>query len=73
MANWHNAVEHRTGLLWPDRVHPRPAGARLYARVVAAAVQATRPVTALTHATPPGQPARWAGLAGPAGPGRVRQ
>jgi peptidoglycan/LPS O-acetylase OafA/YrhL len=73
MANWHNAIEHRTRLLWPDRVHPRPAGARLYARVVAAAVQATRPVAALTHATAPGQPARSPGPAVPAGPRTVRQ
>ena len=39
LANWHAVIEHRTGLLWPDEVHPRPAGARLYARVVARAVR----------------------------------
>jgi hypothetical protein len=55
MADWHNAIEHRAGLLWPDGVHPRPAGARLYARVVAAAIQATRLVTALAPATMPGK------------------
>ena len=73
MADWHHAIEHRTGLLWPDGVHPRPAGARLYARVVAAAVQATRLITALTHATMPGQPAPLPGPAVPAGAGRLRQ
>jgi peptidoglycan/LPS O-acetylase OafA/YrhL len=42
LADWRQAIESRTGLLWADRVHPRPPGARLYARVVAAAVQATQ-------------------------------
>ena len=41
LANWHATIAHRTGLLWGDGVHPRPPGARLYAKVVAAAVQAT--------------------------------
>jgi peptidoglycan/LPS O-acetylase OafA/YrhL len=39
LANWAAAIEHRTYLLWGDGVHPRPPGARLYARVVTAAVQ----------------------------------
>ncbi len=64
MANWHNAIEHRTGLLWPDGVHPRPAGARLYARVVTAAIQSTRPVTALIQVIAPGRTA---------GPGTMHQ
>jgi peptidoglycan/LPS O-acetylase OafA/YrhL len=42
LANWQAAISHRTRLLWGDRVHPRPRGARLYARVVASAVQATQ-------------------------------
>ena len=42
MANWFATIEHRTSLLWPDEVHPQPSGARLYARMVAAAVQAAR-------------------------------
>ena len=42
MANWFATIEHRTGLLWPDEVHPQPGGARLYARLVAAAVRAAR-------------------------------
>src|SRR5262249_28577872 len=46
LADWLATIAPRTGLLWGDGVHPRPAGARLYAGVVAAAVQATRPATA---------------------------
>ena len=42
LANWFATIEHRTGLLWDDDVHPRPPGAALYARMVATAVQATR-------------------------------
>ena len=41
LANWHAAIEHHTDLLWDDDVHPRPSGAPLYARTVAAAVQST--------------------------------
>ena len=40
LANWHATIAHRANLLWGDGVHPRPPGARLYANVVAAAVQA---------------------------------
>ena len=43
LANWNQAIRHRTNLLWPDRIHPQPAGARLYARVVLAAVRADLP------------------------------
>jgi len=71
MANWHVAIEHRTWLLWPDGVHPRPPGARLYARVVVAAIQATQPATALAHGSARGYPARAQTWAGPAGPGRM--
>jgi lysophospholipase L1-like esterase len=39
LADWHQAIEGRTYLLWPDGIHPRPAGAKLYARVVLAAIQ----------------------------------
>ena len=42
LANWFATIEHRTGLLWDDEVHPRPQGATLYARMVATAVQAAR-------------------------------
>ena len=40
LADWHQAIAGRTSLLWPDGIHPRPAGARLYARVVLAAIKA---------------------------------
>jgi hypothetical protein len=40
LANWHAAIAARPTLLWPDGIHPRPAGARLYARVVRAAIKA---------------------------------
>jgi len=40
LASWHQAIAARPALLWPDGIHPRPAGARLYARVVVAAIKA---------------------------------
>jgi peptidoglycan/LPS O-acetylase OafA/YrhL len=43
LANWHQAIAKHTRLLWPDGIHPRPSGARLYAHVVLAAVQAELP------------------------------
>jgi hypothetical protein len=43
LADWHQAIAARPGLLWPDRIHPRPDGARLYARVVLAAIRAGMP------------------------------
>ncbi len=41
LANWCATIEDRTSLLWGDRVHPRPAGAQLYAQMVVAAVRAS--------------------------------
>jgi peptidoglycan/LPS O-acetylase OafA/YrhL len=43
LANWRQAIAGHTGLLWPDGIHPQPSGAKLYARVVLAAVQADLP------------------------------
>ena len=40
LANWHQAIAAHTYLLWPDGIHPQPSGAKLYARVVLAAIQA---------------------------------
>lgn len=40
LADWHQAIAARPALLWPDGIHPRPAGARLYARTVLAAIKA---------------------------------
>ncbi len=39
LANWVMTIRNRTGLLWGDGVHPRPAGGVVYARMVAAAVR----------------------------------
>ena len=46
VAGWHQAITGHTGLLWPDGIHPQPSGARLYARVVLAAVQDDLPAVA---------------------------
>jgi hypothetical protein len=43
LANWYQAIVARPALLWPDGIHPRPAGARLYARVVLAAIKVGLP------------------------------
>jgi len=48
LADWHAAIAGHTGLLWPDGIHPQPSGAKVYARVVLAAVAAELP-----HAPPP--------------------
>jgi len=53
LADWHAAIGGHTGLLWPDGIHPRPSGAKVYARIVLAAIAAQLP-----HAAAPlcGQP-----------------
>ena len=43
LADWHAAIADHTSLLWPDGIHPQPSGAKLYARVVLAAIQAQLP------------------------------
>jgi peptidoglycan/LPS O-acetylase OafA/YrhL len=48
LADWHAAIAGHTGLLWPDGIHPQPSGAKVYARVVLAAIQSQLP-----HAPPP--------------------
>jgi hypothetical protein len=59
IANWYTTIRDRTGLLWEDGVHPQPAGAVLYARMVAAAVrQAAIRIESLVPARQPGVPAR---------------
>jgi peptidoglycan/LPS O-acetylase OafA/YrhL len=58
LANWHQAIAARPSLLWPDGIHPRPAGARLYARVVRAAIKA-----GLTSGQQPSCPASPSGSA----------
>jgi peptidoglycan/LPS O-acetylase OafA/YrhL len=46
LADWHAAITGHTALLWPDGIHPRPSGAKVYARVVLAAIQAGLPSAA---------------------------
>ena len=53
VANWFTTIGHRTGLLWPDGVHPQPGGAKLYARMVAAAVRAVRAADSGGSGRPP--------------------
>src|SRR5205807_5305220 len=54
LADWHHAIAARPALLWPDGIHPRPAGARLYARTVLAAIKAG-PASGQQPSCPPGQ------------------
>ncbi|HYB45955.1 MAG TPA: acyltransferase family protein [Streptosporangiaceae bacterium] len=67
LADWHRAIEDRTGLLWPDGIHPQPSGAKVYARVVLAAIQAQlSPAPAPTCAPPTSAPtARSGAVDGP--------
>jgi peptidoglycan/LPS O-acetylase OafA/YrhL/lysophospholipase L1-like esterase len=53
LANWYATIEYHTSLLWSDMVHPRPAGAPLYAQMVASAVQATHNIRAGKTPWPP--------------------
>jgi peptidoglycan/LPS O-acetylase OafA/YrhL len=39
LVDWHHAAATHPGLMYGDGVHPLPAGAAMYARLVAAAVQ----------------------------------
>ncbi len=73
LANWELAIAARTGLLWPDGIHPQPAGARLYAHVVLTAIQADlsrsqpascpqarlRPLRTVADSSPHGAPVRY--------------
>lgn len=45
LADWYDTIRNRTGLLWPDDVHPQLPGTTVYARMVYRAVQATRRVS----------------------------
>ncbi len=53
LANWFATIRNRTGLLWEDGVHPRPAGAGVYARMVAAAVGKAASLAGGSAATAP--------------------
>jgi peptidoglycan/LPS O-acetylase OafA/YrhL len=56
LANWDQAITGHTSLLWPDGIHPRPSGAKLYARVVLEAIQAE---LSRVQASPCQQPSRF--------------
>jgi lysophospholipase L1-like esterase len=43
LADWLATIGHHRSLLWGDGVHPRPPGARLYARMLVAAIEGNRP------------------------------
>ena len=53
LANWRQAIAPRPALFWPDGIHPRPRGARLYARVVLAAIKAGPSSRQLPTCPPP--------------------
>lgn len=38
LADWYDIIDHRTDLLWPDGIHPQPAGGIVYAQMLKAAV-----------------------------------
>jgi peptidoglycan/LPS O-acetylase OafA/YrhL len=52
LADWHAAIAGHTNLLWPDRIHPKPAGAKVYARIVLAAIAAQLPHAAAPSCGP---------------------
>ncbi|MHB1596952.1 MAG: SGNH/GDSL hydrolase family protein [Streptosporangiaceae bacterium] len=39
LANWHATISRHLNLLWPDEIHPQPAGAVLYAKMIKAALE----------------------------------
>ncbi len=38
LADWFDTINHRTDLLWPDGIHPQPAGGVVYAKMLTAAI-----------------------------------
>ena len=34
LADWYDTIDHRTDLLWPDGIHPQPAGGAVYAKML---------------------------------------
>ena len=38
LANWYTTIEHHTNLLWPDGIHPQPAGGLVYAKMLKTAL-----------------------------------
>ncbi|HET9894471.1 MAG TPA: hypothetical protein VFQ44_06010 [Streptosporangiaceae bacterium] len=39
LADWFRTIEHRTDLLWPDGIHPQPAGGVVYAKMLKLALE----------------------------------
>jgi len=38
LADWYDTIDHRTDLLWPDGIHPQPAGGVVYAEMLTTAI-----------------------------------
>ena len=72
LANWRDTIRHRTSLLWQDGIHPRPSGARVYARMIRQAVRTALSASAGAPASPasPASPVSSASPARSAGPAR---
>lgn len=39
LADWYDTIAHRTNLLWPDGIHPQPAGGVVYASMLKTALE----------------------------------
>jgi hypothetical protein len=39
LANWYTTIEDRTNFLWPDGIHPKPAGGIVYAQMLNSALK----------------------------------
>jgi hypothetical protein len=39
LANWYDTIKDHTDLLWPDGIHPQPAGGVVYAKMLKTAIE----------------------------------
>jgi hypothetical protein len=39
LADWYGTIAHQTSLLWPDGIHPQPAGGIVYAKMLKTALE----------------------------------
>jgi len=39
LADWYDTIAHQTNLLWPDGIHPQPAGGVVYAKMLKKALE----------------------------------
>jgi hypothetical protein len=39
LADWYDTIAHQTSLLWPDGIHPQPAGGVVYAKMLKTALE----------------------------------